>query len=141
VTLTEHGELRGCIGHIFPKEPLYRAIMDNARNAALSDPRFPPVGINELDKIDVEVSVLSEPAPLKFDGPGDLLAKLQPHKDGVVLQIGQNMATFLPQVWEQLPERAEFLNHLSLKAGCAADAWRGPKTSVQIYHVEAFKEK
>lgn len=140
VTLTEEGELRGCIGHIFPTEPLYLAVIDNAWAAALEDPRFPPVEPSELSHIDIEVSVLTVPRPLAFSSPEDLLAKLRPHRDGVVLKIGSAVATFLPQVWEQLPEPEPFLAHLSRKAGCPSDAWRGPHTSVMTYEVQAFHE-
>jgi AmmeMemoRadiSam system protein A len=140
VTLTENGELRGCIGHILPQEPLYQAVVDNARNAATRDPRFLPVQRGEAGKIKIEISVLTEPKPLQFTSPEDLLAKLQPDKDGVVLKIDGRGATFLPQVWEQLPDKVEFLNHLSEKAGCAPGDWRSKDVSVSIYHVEAFKE-
>ena len=140
VTLTERGQLRGCIGHILPQESLYQAIMDNAQSAALHDYRFTPVQPDELDKIEIEVSVLTVPEPLAFSSPDDLLNKLQPHKDGVVLQIGNRGATYLPQVWEQIPDKVQFMNTLAEKAGCAPDAWRGPDTKVQIYHVESFKE-
>ena len=140
VTLTEAGALRGCIGHIFPQESLYRAIQDNARSAALEDPRFRPVQPEELNQLEIEISVLTEPKPLPFTSPEDLLAKLQPGKDGVVLKLGSRGATYLPQVWEQLPDKVEFLNRLSEKAGCAPGDWRGKDVSVSIYHVEAFKE-
>ena len=140
VTLTVKGELRGCIGHILPQEPLFQAVVDNARNAALHDPRFRPVQPDEAGKIRIEISVLTEPQPLAFDSPEDLLGKLKPHEDGVVLTIGQHGATFLPQVWEQLPDKVTFLDHLSQKAGCDPSAWRGKDTSVAIYRVEAFQE-
>jgi len=140
VTLTEHGELRGCIGHILPREPLYQAVEDNAQNAATRDWRFPPVQADEVDKIKIEISVLTEPQPLRFNSPEDLLGKLQPYADGVVLKIGSRGATFLPQVWEQIPDKVEFLNRLSEKAGCEPSAWRGKDTSISIYHVEAFNE-
>jgi len=140
VTLTRAGALRGCIGHIFPQESLYRAIQDNARSAALEDPRFRPVQPGELNQLEIEISVLTEPKPLPFTSPEDLLAKLQPDKDGVVLKIGDRGATFLPQVWEQLPDKVEFLNRLSEKAGGAPGDWRKPGASVLIYRVEAFKE-
>jgi AmmeMemoRadiSam system protein A len=138
--LTEKGELRGCIGHILPQEPLYEAVVDNARNAATRDPRFLPVQPGEAGKIKIEISVLTEPKPLPFTSPEDLLAKLQADKDGVVLKLDGRSATFLPQVWEQLPDKVEFLNRLSEKAGCVSGDWRKPGTSVLIYHVEAFKE-
>jgi AmmeMemoRadiSam system protein B/AmmeMemoRadiSam system protein A len=140
VTLTERGDLRGCIGHIFPQEPLYEAVIDNSWAAALEDPRFRPVAPYELGDIEIEVSVLTVPKPLPFDSPDDLLRKLRPHRDGVVLKIGPAMATFLPQVWEQLPDKEEFLAHLSRKAGCPANAWRGPGVSVLTYEVQAFHE-
>ncbi len=140
VTLKKKGELRGCIGHIFPREPLYRAVVDNARSAAVEDYRFPAVREEELQDIEIEVSVLTVPKPLDFDSPDDLLRKLRSQEDGVVLRIGQRQATFLPQVWEQLPDKETFLAHLSVKAGCPALAWRNPGTSVLTYRAEAFKE-
>lgn len=140
VTLTKHGALRGCIGHILPQEPLFRAVMDNAYNAALRDPRFQPVQPEELEAIEIEVSVLTEPRPLPFSSPEDLLDKLRPRRDGVVLKIDGASATFLPQVWEQIPDKTDFLNHLSQKAGRAASAWRGPGAAVYTYQAEAFKE-
>jgi AmmeMemoRadiSam system protein A len=140
VTLTKEGELRGCIGHLEPQEALYLAVMDNTRNAAVQDPRFSPVRPDEVARIKIEISVLTEPQPLAFSSPDDLLAKLQPHIDGVVLRLGSRRATFLPQVWAQLPDKAEFLNHLCQKAGCEASAWRGKDTGVSIYHVECFEE-
>lgn len=140
VTLKERGELRGCIGHILPQEPLYRAVEDNAQSAAIRDWRFPPVRADEVNRIKIEISVLTEPQPLKFNSPEDLLNKLEPGEDGVVLQIGLHGATYLPQVWEQIPDKIEFLNHLAQKAGCAPDDWRGRNVSVSIYHVEAFAE-
>jgi len=141
VTLTIGGDLRGCIGHIVAVEPLYKAVADNARSAAVEDYRFNPVQPEELKKIHIEISVLSKPEPLAFSSPEDLLKKLQPNKDGVVLKVGGRGATFLPQVWEKLPDKVDFLNHLSQKAGMPAAAWREPGTQVSIYHVEAFEEE
>ena len=140
VTLTRRGELRGCIGYIIAQGPLYRAVIENAANAALRDPRFPPVRPAEVSALEIEISVLTEPQPLAFSSPEDLLRKLHPGVDGVVLQIGRRGATYLPQVWEQIPDKAEFLNNLAEKAGCDPADWRGSDTSVFIYHVEAFKE-
>ena len=140
VTLTERGELRGCIGYIMAQGPLYQAVLENARNAALHDPRFPTVSPREVDRLEIEISVLTTPRPLLFASPEDLLEKLQPHQDGVVLRIGGRSATYLPQVWDQLPDKVDFLNNLAEKAGCAPDAWRQPGALVLIYHVEAFKE-
>ena len=140
VTLTEHGALRGCIGNILPQEALWQAVVNNTQNAAMRDPRFPPVRLDEVKGIHIEISVLTEPQPLSFSSPEDLLNKLQPGQDGVVLQIGPNRATFLPQVWEQLPDKVQFLNDLAQKAGCAPGDWRGKNVSVSIYHAEAFGE-
>jgi AmmeMemoRadiSam system protein A len=140
VTLTKHGELRGCIGNIIPRQPLYQAIMENARAAALNDYRFEPVKPAELGDLEIEVSVLTEPMSLSFTAPDDLLSKLRPSQDGVILKIGFQSATFLPQVWEKIPDKATFLNHLAQKAGCAAGAWREPGTKVDVYQVEAFAE-
>lgn len=140
VTLTKHGQLRGCIGNILPAGPLYQAVIENARSAALHDFRFPPVRPDELNEINIEISVLTEPVPLQFNSPEELLAKLQPGKDGVVLEIGERKATFLPQVWQQLPDKVEFLNHLAMKAGANPSDWRGKNVKVSIYHVVAFHE-
>ncbi len=140
VTLTKNGELRGCIGHLTAIEPLYLAVAENTENAALSDPRFPPVQADEVSKLKIEISVLTEPSSLAFDSADDLLAKLHPYEDGVRLTIRGRTATFLPQVWAQLPEKVEFLNHLAQKAGFEPSAWRGKETSVSVYHVEAFEE-
>jgi len=136
----ERGALRGCIGHIVAQEPLVQAVVDNARNAALRDPRFSPVTNEEVAQLEIEISVLTEPLPLFFSSPKDLLQKLQPGKDGVVLQIGGRGATYLPQVWEQIPDKVEFLNSLAEKAGCEASDWRGSGVMWSIYHVESFKE-
>ncbi|MBI5382986.1 MAG: AmmeMemoRadiSam system protein B [Opitutae bacterium] len=140
VTLTQRGALRGCIGHIVAQEPLHRAIVDNARSAATRDPRFRPVTAAEVDQLEIEISVLTAPEPLAFASPADLLQKLQPHRDGVVLQIGDRGATYLPQVWEQIPDKETFLDSLAEKAGCPASAWRRPGTKALIYRVESFKE-
>jgi AmmeMemoRadiSam system protein B/AmmeMemoRadiSam system protein A len=140
VTLTEGGRLRGCIGHILPEAPLVQAVIDCARSAALEDPRFMPVQAREVDKLEIEISVLTVPQPLAFSSWQDLLGKLQPNRDGVILKIGSRMATYLPQVWEQIPGKEEFMTSLAEKAGCRGDAWKTSPTEVLIYHVEAFKE-
>ncbi|MCX7825251.1 MAG: AmmeMemoRadiSam system protein B [Verrucomicrobiae bacterium] len=140
VTLTKNGQLRGCIGNILPHAPPCQAIMENSQSSATRDTRFPPVQPDELKAIEIEISVLTVPQLLPFSSPEDLLNKLHPHKDGVVLQIAGRGATYLPQVWEQIPDKVMFLSSLSQKAGCPPDAWRGPGTTVHIYHVEHFKE-
>ena len=141
VTLKKAGQLRGCIGSILPEEPLHEAVISRARAAAINDHRFQPVQTAELAQIDVEVSVLTLPQPLSFSSPDDLLAKLRPKVDGLILNLGGAQATFLPQVWEELPDKADFLAHLSQKAGRAPDAWRQPGVEAQVYQVVAFKEK
>jgi len=138
VTLTIEGKLRGCIGHIFPQEPLYLAVIDNAQSAALRDPRFRPVAPEELDRIEIEISVLTVPAPLKYASPEELLAKLRAGVDGVVLQVGRAQSTYLPQVWEKIPDKEAFMSTLAEKAGLAPDAWRDPRAVVLTYQVEAF---
>jgi len=140
VTLTQQGALRGCIGNLRATEPLYASIISNARSAATRDYRFPPVRKEELDSIEFEISILSDPKPLDFTSPEDLLAKLQPHRDGVVLEIGSATSTFLPQVWRQLPDKVQFLSALAKKADRGPDDWRKPGTRVLVYRVEAFKE-
>jgi hypothetical protein len=140
VTLTKQGRLRGCIGHLTARDPLYLAVIDNTRNAALRDMRFPPVQADELASLRVEISLLTEPRPLDFASPDDLLAKLQPHRDGVVLRLGEQSATYLPQVWAQLPDKTEFLNSLAHKAGCAPGSWRTPGATVLTYQTESCKE-
>lgn len=140
VTLTKHGDLRGCIGTLVARDPLYAEVIDKARAAAVEDPRFRPVSAEEVPRLEIEVSVLTPPEPLAFSSPEDLLKKLHPGKDGVVLQIGQNAATYLPQVWGQLPDRIQFLDTLAEKAGCPPKAWRGPDVKVSIYHVESFRD-
>ncbi len=140
VTLTENGRLRGCIGHILPQEELYKAVMDNTLNAAERDPRFNPVQPDELNHIQIEISVLTVPERLPFSSPADLLAKLEPHRDGVVLKVDGRTATYLPQVWEQISDKVQFLDALTEKAGAAPGDWRAPDTQVYVYRVESFKE-
>lgn len=141
VTLTRNGNLRGCIGSLAPREPLYKAVMSRAKAAALEDPRFPPVEKSELHEIKIEISVLTLPERLAFTSPQDLLEKLRPGIDGVVLNVDGRTATYLPQVWEQIPDKRTFLCELSQKAGLDGDAWKSPHAIVMTYQVEAFQEE
>lgn len=141
VTLTKHGELRGCIGSLEARRLLVLDVRENAIAAAFHDPRFPPVRLEEFDDLHIEISVLSIPQPLSYDGPDDLIAKLRPGVDGVVIERGWNRATFLPQVWEKLPHPHQFLQHLCLKAYLPADAYRHPGLDVYTYQVEKFEEE
>jgi AmmeMemoRadiSam system protein A len=140
VTLTIHGNLRGCIGHIVPQESLIEGIRVNAINAAFRDPRFKPIRRKEWKAVKIEVSVLTEPKPLTYTDGNDLLRKLRPGTDGLIIKKGYCQATFLPQVWEQLPKKQEFLNHLCLKAGLDGDAWKEGSLEVSTYQVQAFEE-
>jgi AmmeMemoRadiSam system protein A len=140
VTLTEDGQLRGCIGGLQADEPLWRDVQRHAGQAALSDYRFIPVQPAELPQIEIEVSVLSAPAPLDYAAPDELLRQLRPHVDGVVLRQGLSRATFLPQVWESVPEPEQFLAMLCEKLGLPPDAWRRQHLAVETYQVEEFRE-
>lgn len=139
VTLTQHGDLRGCIGSLEAHRPLIEDVEANARAAAFNDPRFPPLAWDELSRTDVEVSVLSPPRPMPCRDEADALARLRPGVDGVILQQDWRHATFLPQVWEQLPEPRQFLAHLKLKAGLDPDFW-SPDLRLSRYTVEKFRE-
>jgi len=141
VTLNKKGALRGCIGSLTSSETIIESVKRNALNAAFHDYRFDPLTPEELDQVEIEVSVLSEPEVLKYEDGADLLGKLKPGEDGVIIRHGASRATFLPQVWQQLSEPADFLNHLCLKAGLAVDMWQTSKLEVLIYQVQYFEEK
>ncbi len=140
VTLTTSGErLRGCIGSIIAHQKLYEDIIHNAKSAAMYDPRFPSLAQKEFDDIAVEVSILSEPELLDYDSIDDLKLKIRVGIDGVVLKHSVYQATFLPQVWEQLPTFELFFSHLCQKAGMEADCLsRIPE--ILTYQVEEYKE-
>ena len=140
VTLKEHGELRGCIGSLAAIDSIVEGVKRNALHAAFDDSRFRPVEKNELAAIEVEISILTEPTPLTYASAEELLRSLQVGIDGVILRKGVQGATFLPQVWEQLPEPKDFLSHLCRKAGLPADAWRSGNLEVSTYRVQYFAE-
>jgi AmmeMemoRadiSam system protein B/AmmeMemoRadiSam system protein A len=140
VTLKIKGHLRGCIGNLTASETVLDGVKRNAVNAAFHDPRFSPLSKNELERTEIEVSILSEPQPLAYQDGQDLINKLRAHVDGVIIQKGHASATFLPQVWEQLPKAEDFLTHLCLKAGLPADAWQNPDLEVLTYQVQYFEE-
>ncbi|MBX3616068.1 AmmeMemoRadiSam system protein A [Nitrosomonas sp.] len=123
VTLTHQGELRGCIGSLQALYPLIDDVTNNAVSAALRDPRFMPLTVDELGAVEIEVSLLSELEPLNFTTEADALRQLRPAVDGVVLECGPYRSTFLPQVWESLPQPRQFLAQLKLKARLAEDFW------------------
>ncbi len=124
VTLTRQGALRGCIGALQAYQPLEQDVIEHAAAAGQEDYRFTPVQPDELEDIHIEVSVLTEPEPLAYQGADDLLNRLRPNIDGVILKSGLHRATFLPQVWEKVPEAALFLDLLCEKAGLPQRAWR-----------------
>ncbi|MGV8025544.1 MAG: AmmeMemoRadiSam system protein A [Anaerolineaceae bacterium] len=140
VTLTIEGQLRGCIGTLEAYQPLAEDVREHAIAAALEDYRFTPLRESELETVEIEVSRLTPTQTLFYQNPEDLPKLLQPFIDGVVLQDGQHGATFLPQVWEQLPEPEEFLTHLCLKMGVSGNLWREKALQVGIYSVEEFRE-
>lgn len=141
VTLEEYpsGDLRGCIGLPYPEKTLIKSVEDAAISAS-RDPRFPPLDIKELDKITVEVSVLTEPEKIEFEIPEQLLKKIKVGEDGLILKKDFRSGLFLPQVWEKLPDKKEFLENLSYKAGLKnPDAWKS--ADIFKFQVQAFKEK
>ena len=140
VTLTIGGELRGCIGSLQAFRPLAEDVCEHAVDAALHDYRFLPVTSDEVPLLEIEISRLSKPVPLPYSSPEVLPGLLRPNIDGVVLRDGGLSATFLPQVWEQLPRPAEFLSHLCQKMGASADLWKRKVLQVSIYQVEEFRE-
>lgn len=139
VTLTRCGQLRGCIGSLEARRSLVADVKANAMAAALHDPRFAPLSLVELDETLIEVSVLSPTQPMAFASEADALAQLQPGVDGIVLTCGQRRSTFLPQVWEQLPNRVQFLAQLKRKAGLDADFW-SDDVRLQRYTVHKWSE-
>lgn len=139
VTLTQRGELRGCIGSLQAHRPLIDDIRHNALGAALRDPRFKPLGVEELADTRIEVSLLTTPEKMHFRSEADALAQLRPHIDGIILSAGNRRATFLPQVWEQLPAPADFMAHLKQKAGLPADYW-ADDLRLERYGVQKWKE-
>jgi len=139
VTLTRHGQLRGCIGSLEAQRPLRDDVRANAVAAAFRDPRFPPLSEDEFPDTRVEVSLLSPQTPIEFEDEADALRQLQPGIDGVVLEYGMRRGTFLPQVWEQLPRPQDFLAHLKAKAGLPADFW-DKGIALSRYSVTKWKE-
>jgi AmmeMemoRadiSam system protein A len=139
VTLTRNGELRGCIGSLEAWRPLDADVRSNAKAAAFSDPRFPPLSEAELPTTRVEVSLLTPPTPIRFVSEEDAVSQLRPGLDGVTLECSGRRGTFLPQVWDSLPERHLFLNHLKRKAGLPANYWVSA-IKLSRYEVRKWKE-
>jgi AmmeMemoRadiSam system protein A len=139
VTLKQGGELRGCIGSLKARYPLMDDLQNNAISAAFHDPRFPPLSEDELDQVQIEVSILSSPEKIEFVSEADLLAQLRPHIDGVIFNYRNYRSTFLPQVWDQHPSPELFMARLKEKAGLTADFW-SDEVLVYRYSVEKFTE-
>ncbi len=140
VTLHKQGRLRGCIGTIDACLPLARDVALRAWSAAFQASRFPPVEADEMDHLELSISVLTEPQPLAFKDYEDLLGQVVPGEDGLILEEGGNRGVFLPSVWESLPDKRDFLRHLEMKARLPVDAWHRPRR-VYRFRTEYFSEK
>lgn len=140
VTLRRQGELRGCIGALEAYQSLAEDVREHAIAAGLQDYRFSPVTPEELREITIEISRLTPSQQLEYENYDDLERELFSRKEGVILRDGARRATFLPQVWEKLPNPAMFLNSLCMKMGLAPDSWRQRKMEVWLYQVEEFHE-
>jgi AmmeMemoRadiSam system protein A len=140
VTLTKQNSLRGCIGSLEPHRPLLEDVLENSRAAAFYDPRFPPVEAAELSSIVISISVLFPPKRIPFQSEQALIDSLQPGIDGVILEFGSRRATFLPSVWEMLPDAQTFFSQLKLKAGFSQSFWSDQIIAYR-YHTFSFAEQ
>ncbi len=140
VTLTIDGELRGCIGSLIAQRPLIDDIIHNAKAAAFQDPRFSPITTSEYLHAAIEVSILSIPEPVEYKDMDDLRTKIHTGSDGVILSLNGYQATFLPQVWEQLPVFDDFFAHLGVKAGLGTNALQ-QHPDIFVYQVEKAQDK
>ena len=139
VTLTQQGQLRGCIGSLEAHRPLAHDVRENALAAAFRDPRFTPLAVEEFEFTSVEVSLLTPAMPLAFRDEADFMAQLRPGIDGIVFQYGRHRSTFLPQVWESLPDSVQFMQQLKRKAGLPPNFWH-ETVSISRYEVTKWKE-
>lgn len=137
VTLNLNHQLRGCIGTLEAYQPLVKDVAHHAFAAAFQDPRFPPLTADEEQHLELHISVLSKPVPIEFSDEEDLLTKIEPGIDGLILEDNYHKGTFLPSVWEQLATPREFLNHLKLKAGLRQDDW-SKDIRIYRYHTIGF---
>lgn len=141
LTIGEHELLRGCIGSIVAHRPLYEDLIHNAKSAALNDPRFPSLTQDEFEQITVEVSILTPPQEVEYSSIDDLKSKIHVGRDGVILKHdASHQATYLPQVWEELPDFKSFFMHLCMKAGMGMECLAF-HPQIQTYQVEKYKEK
>jgi len=137
VTLNKNEKLRGCIGHLEAIQPLIADVATNSYSAAFQDPRFSPVTPDEITKLVIHISILTPAVKMTFENENELLAKLRPGIDGLILQEKHHKGTFLPAVWESLPEPASFLNQLKVKAGLSMNYWSNTLEVLQ-YETESF---
>jgi AmmeMemoRadiSam system protein A len=140
VSLHKQGTLRGCIGNIEPVKTIVEGVSDNAEHAAFKDSRFKPLALEELKDTRIEISILTRPKKLEYADVKDLIAQLRPKIDGVIVQKHYRSATFLPQVWDQLPDPKNFLSQLCMKAGLASNEWKTGQLEVSTYQVQMFEE-
>lgn len=140
VTLKQGGKLRGCIGCLKPYEPLCKSIESNAINAAFNDSRFSPLTYEDLQEVQIDISILTPPKKLHYKDTEELVSLLHPGIDGVILRYDGKSGTFLPQVWDQLPSTELFLSHLCQKAGLSKDTWMNSVVEIEIYQVQSFEE-
>ncbi|MEJ2618901.1 MAG: AmmeMemoRadiSam system protein A [Candidatus Thiodiazotropha sp.] len=140
VTLKIANQLRGCIGHLEAVQPLVSDVAENAYAAAFRDPRFPPVSVLERDQIEIHLSLLTPSIAIEFDSEADLLSKIRPGKDGLIMIEGYRRGTFLPSVWESLPNPKDFVDQLKLKAGLPSNYWSN-SLEVMRYESESIPEE
>ncbi|HNZ25929.1 MAG TPA: AmmeMemoRadiSam system protein A [Spirochaetota bacterium] len=141
VTLHKNGKLRGCIGYIAPEFPIYQTVIENAYNAAYSDYRFNPLSPEEINDVCIEISILTPPKKVEYENYKELYNLIVPYKDGVIIKKGMNSATFLPQVWEQLPNFDDFFSNLCMKAMIDPQEWKKNNLSIETYTAIVFSEK
>jgi len=139
VTIKERGALRGCIGSLIAHRPLIDDLIENAKSAAFKDPRFMPLKRHEVDNINLEISILSPYKEVKYENVEELKKKIRPNIDGVVLKLNGYQATFLPQVWEELPTFEEFFAHLCIKAGINPKGCLDAHPQIYTYQVEKIE--
>lgn len=139
VTLTLNSTLRGCIGSVVATQPLITDIANNAFNAAFNDPRFSPITAQDLPELSIQISILSTTSKIAHQDEQDLINTITPHVDGIILKDQGRSSTFLPAVWEQLPDPSDFIAHLKLKAGFSQDYW-SETLEVYRYSVESWHE-
>ena len=139
VTLNCDDRLRGCIGTLEAFQPLVLDVTDNAFSAAFRDPRFSPLTAGEFSRIGIHISVLTPASPVTFKSEQDLIEQLHPQIDGLILSLGRQRGTFLPSVWESLPDPRDFLLHLKRKAGLPADFW-SDDIRIERYHTISISQ-